>query len=840
MNTEAKFPKGETVDVPAYFREHGNDTAADEWEQMNEEHKDKFKIESTTAHDRTADESLAIMEKFTLGEKWIPEDLEEGRCTPAPNPDCPVGSPQYNLAQTFKKHPEWGEKGGKRAEDTLEELTRLAGFQPGQMAEEGWDPGDILYETDEDEDDDSGGSMVPGLELNRGASDDPDLEDGDEKEGKFEKGKPADPTKNMSPEDKKKWLAEKERNKDKFTGKSAALLSCEYLERLVREAAGKEVWKGKMTRNNPTFGRKGDAVTAEKAGKFWTITNVNKSTKEKDEKGFNPVVKVHAGDFDPDDTYQYDLKKTAADDSLASPQHLASDDEDGDEKEGKFEKGKPADPTKNMTPEEAAKWKAENEKNRDKFKKKSLADESLALLQRLASTPVTRERLTQQKRATINDSDTLSQLVDMAMESAGASGEVGDREWSAVERAAQSWDSAVEKALLKWVKDPKNKAKFDMTARVLSRAKRDSDIVDVLMNLKGGAGYLYFMEMEGHGVGTWDGDWDILFIDHRSTIKELSNYIKRSLSSAYRNLSGAIEEAAFSADVEDEDEGHYASRTAARAPGGLYGFTKNIQADCERSARKISKAAVRLAKRAYTKDERVAPFLSLHGKRSKSLTARILTAAMKEVGPKVASDVRLEELRSNLGTSKEGAQHIPGLKVFQRQNPYYRALDMIQSNRGRTTVGKGHDQVTPLEAKQLIDARLISIAEGPFGKEVSMNSKGEKSYGESVEQFEKLGTSDKQATDKEARYGLYGYPAKTANLGIQTCAILREEAGRVAAGLHGRRSTSHSNIIGFLHAHGKQARCLFSKLLHRSYPEAGMKCASPIPKTVQDWLSWED
>jgi hypothetical protein len=36
--------------------------------------------------------------------KWIPKNLKKGRCTPAPNPDCPVGSPQYNLAMTFKRH----------------------------------------------------------------------------------------------------------------------------------------------------------------------------------------------------------------------------------------------------------------------------------------------------------------------------------------------------------------------------------------------------------------------------------------------------------------------------------------------------------------------------------------------------------------------------------------------------------------------------------------------------------------------------------------------------------------------------------------------------------------
>lgn len=48
-----------------------------------------------------------------MGKKnWIPKDLKKGRCTPAPNPDCPVGSPQYNLAMTFKKHKGWKKKTG--------------------------------------------------------------------------------------------------------------------------------------------------------------------------------------------------------------------------------------------------------------------------------------------------------------------------------------------------------------------------------------------------------------------------------------------------------------------------------------------------------------------------------------------------------------------------------------------------------------------------------------------------------------------------------------------------------------------------------------------------------
>lgn len=46
------------------------------------------------------------------GGNWIPKDLKKGRCTPAPNADCPVGSPQYNLAMTFKKHHGFHQMGG--------------------------------------------------------------------------------------------------------------------------------------------------------------------------------------------------------------------------------------------------------------------------------------------------------------------------------------------------------------------------------------------------------------------------------------------------------------------------------------------------------------------------------------------------------------------------------------------------------------------------------------------------------------------------------------------------------------------------------------------------------
>ena len=79
---------------------------------------------------------------------------------------------------------------------------------------------------------------------------------------------------------------------------------------------------------------------------------------------------------------------------------------------------------------------------------------------------------------------------------------------------------------------------------------------------------------------------------------------------------------------------------ATRAPAGLYGFTRSVQSSCEVASRRLQKAALRMAKEAFQKDDQVAPFLSTHSSRKGSLSAKILCSAMKELGPKVASVMR--------------------------------------------------------------------------------------------------------------------------------------------------------------------------------------------------------
>ena len=91
----------------------------------------------------------------------------------------------------------------------------------------------------------------------------------------------------------------------------------------------------------------------------------------------------------------------------------------------------------------------------------------------------------------------------------------------------------------------------------------------------------------------------------------------------------------------------------AAAIGGLYGFTKSVQSDCEACTRKLARQATKIAKVAYGKDERTAGFLAAHAKRSGSLSAKVLVAAMQTgLGPKFA---RLVEAQDAANTKTAGA-----------------------------------------------------------------------------------------------------------------------------------------------------------------------------------------
>lgn len=205
----------------------------------------------------------------------------------------------------------------------------------------------------------------------------------------------------------------------------------------------------------------------------------------------------------------------------------------------RFESGVPADPTKNMSEEDAAAWKAMNEKHRDKFKKASLA-------RRVVS------KFRKSRVASLNDTQTLGQLIEMEVES--MTDELPrDVQKKAIKKVkvtpevkqkAVAWDAAVSHVLTNWC--GKHMSFLTLGEEgPLSEAETSDDVVEVMMGLRGGAGYLYYMEHEGHGVGTWDGDWDVLFKTPSSTIKTLSQYVLAETKQAYNALHEAIFDAAL-------------------------------------------------------------------------------------------------------------------------------------------------------------------------------------------------------------------------------------------------------------------------------------------------------
>lgn len=90
------------------------------------------------------------------------------------------------------------------------------------------------------------------------------------------------------------------------------------------------------------------------------------------------------------------------------------------------------------------------------------------------------------------------------------------------------------------------------------------------------------------------------------------------------------------------------------------------------------------------------------------------------------------------------------------------------------------------------------------------------------------------------KLGMYGFPVRTAALGLQLCASVRESAGIIAADLHRRKATLHPKITGFLDAHSKTAKCGASRLIWSCYPDAGFKFRRRVatPETVEGWLGW--
>jgi len=255
-------------------------------------------------------------------------------------------------------------------------------------------------------------------------------------------------------------------------------------------------------------------------------------------------------------------------------------------------------------------------------------------------------------------------------------------------------------------------------------------------------------------------------------------------------------------------------KQAAMTPSGMYGYTKGIQKMCETASRKLHRVASKIVRSASAKDKKVMEFLATHAKRAKSTPAKILVATYNDARPKLASS------------------------GFQAQAP--EIMSQLQAHFLRTG---GRLQVQTLNQ---IQTRMASA----YGKNVVASCL---KYMVEKDILRKSGDDvywnpeKRMAGLKTARtYGMYGFLQKTANMGMSSCAQLREEAGIIAADLHQRKADLYEKITGFLGEHSKTGRDHSAKLLLSVYPDVNcFKRASTAaedagpPTTVEGWLAWE-
>ena len=179
--------------------------------------------------------------------------------------------------------------------------------------------------------------------------------DSDEKESKFEEGKPADPTENMSPEDKAKW--------DKYHGKvdKLAFNAGRDLDKAIEHGIANVNLKGPDATKTWYIVSHGGSYWLDKGTPPSSALAVIqegdtvKSVKQRMRSKTSTLERYYklAGNFPV---------------ILDEPPSEASSALPGDEKASRFEEGKPADPCKNMSDSDCAEWKKQNEAHKDQFK----------------------------------------------------------------------------------------------------------------------------------------------------------------------------------------------------------------------------------------------------------------------------------------------------------------------------------------------------------------------------------------------------------------------------------------------------------------------------------------
>ena len=402
-------------------------------------------------------------------------------------------------------------------------------------------------------------------------------------------------------------------------------------------------------------------------------------------------------------------------------------------KEGKFEEGKPADPTENMSKEDAAEWERQNEAHKDEFKG---AD----------------------GQSDAENAAIVSQFFHKAAETRTAGhgymlsiGPHGEIMVDGVPDAPLA-KMVLAKAMGYSPKDFLSSNEFSRDVMVHSTRMTWKSVLDVAL-----AGSPEVVSQRGRGY-----------------------YFDLSVGSIYEKSAGV-------------------------AATGLYGFNKATEGACTAGVNKLQKAASKIAKALYAKDESSPAFLTKHaGKGSK--TAGLLLKAMEGMGP-----------LAGLGKTAGWNDRV-GWRMWTGPVAVKQVAEALRSVAGVKNVVEGTENVL-FDYSGNHPQDMLTDPDVPALVKAHLKGKG---------LFKTAGKSGS---------GLYGFSEKTAKLGLSACNDLHHEAGVIAGDLFARKGADPVKVAAYLASHAKKAKCPYAGLLAECAPDVNPVTAS---KKASDFLASGD
>lgn len=634
------------------------------------------------------------------------------------------------------------------------------------------------------------------------------------KESKFEKGKPADPTKNMSDADAKEWDKQKDEHEDEF--KAAGLSLDDYSAELKTATP--------MTVRIPAGLKKGDVVEVaykRKPSQEFEVIRASKDSLYLLDPARDKKFNLYLSGPDADTT----VTEIAQVPSESEPMKAAKMSED--EKEAKFEKGKPADPTKNMDSADKKEWNEQKDEHKDEFKAASetrVAEDLPPDVERYHKEVV-------KGNPSYSDSQAWATAWSIYCRANPGSAHCHENEYL---KAAGDCDYAFE--LEKESKFEKGKS---MTPEQVSKVVGP----EFKENVENPPPAVEKLKEKLEKSAEWKGWTEEMPVQ---VVTENKTHVFDNLAEAKKKFP-TLDPKKNTKDFTWATHGEVKGKPAIRFEDwGTY--------------KTLSTASAKGAEGATM----IEPSVEAEDKTAAELTIDSLTGLLDRIGKFVDADFTL--LYTNLEngewddvTARQSLKSVMASKASSADKALYKKLtdhpvDGLKAASVKTAAsglygftkeaervcGSATSRLSKHAAKLAKDI-YVKDGETPAFLEEHQKRSGSRAARMLRACMADIGPGQPEKTAGKREGGRYGFSGKTSRLALQACADLDHEAGVIACDLNGRMGSKHATITGFFNKHAKKAKCGWSEMLLDAYPSAPapIVASAKVAPTVSEILMWD-